>query len=157
MKSQQDTKIGEGIMNEKTFQKRRQYLLDSPIQKRYLLHSVIMMIIPALFVGACLYFLIFYLVSDQIMIPEAVVQTLKPVIIKLNYILALGIPTLLILLFISAILVSHRLAGPIYRLEKDLDRIAEGDYSVRIHFRKKDKLDPLAEKINKVLGLLPKK
>ena len=144
-------------MTEKTFQKRRQYLLQSPIQKRYLLHSVIMMIVPAAFVGACLYFLIFYLVSDQIMIPEAVVQTLKPVIVKLNYMLAFGIPSLLILLFISAIIVSHRLAGPIYRLEKDLDKIAEGDYGIRIHFRKKDRLDPLAEKINKVLGLLSRK
>ncbi|MBI2608179.1 MAG: methyl-accepting chemotaxis protein [Deltaproteobacteria bacterium] len=138
------------------FQRRRQYLLKSPIQRRFLFHSTIMILLPTAFVGSLLFFLIFYLLSDQIMIPEHVVATLGPVITKLKYILILGGIPLVAVLLGWAIIISHRLAGPIYRLEQDLEKIAEGNHSVRVKFRKNDRLDPLAEKINRVLEKLPK-
>ena len=136
--------------------KRKQYFIHSPIQKRYLIHSTCMMIVPALIVSFCLYFLIFYLISDELMIPETVIQTMKPVILKLNVILGFGLPLLFCILFFSAIIISHRLAGPLYRLEKDLEKIAHGEYSLRIKFRKQDHLDELAHKMNAVLDHLPK-
>ncbi|MFH1519178.1 MAG: hypothetical protein ABIE75_01215 [Candidatus Omnitrophota bacterium] len=47
--------------------------------------------------------------------------------------------------------------GAIARIEKILENIAEGNYSLRIHLRKKDIMQPLAVRINKILDLLEKK
>ena len=65
-------------------------------------------------------------------------------------------PHIFPLIFFYAVIISHRLAGPIFRLEKDLDKIIEGDHSIRIRFRSKDCLDSLANKLNQVLNRLPK-
>lgn len=55
------------------------------------------------------------------------------------------------------LILSHRLAGPIYRLEKDLQDIARGNFSMRIKFRKKDELKSIAEGINKILDEIEKR
>ena len=66
------------------------------------------------------------------------------------FILMFGI-FIMILLSWRALIVSHRIAGPIYRLEKDLQNIAKGNFSMRIKFRKKDELKSIAEGINRIL------
>jgi methyl-accepting chemotaxis protein len=69
---------------------------------------------------------------------------------KTPFILVLGI--IAVILFSWRVLIlSHRFAGPIYRLEKDLQDIAKGNFSMRIKFRKKDELKSIAEAINTIL------
>ncbi len=46
--------------------------------------------------------------------------------------------------------------GATFRIERILEKIAEGDYSLRIFLRKKDFLLPMAEKLNLVLDELEK-
>jgi methyl-accepting chemotaxis protein len=46
------------------------------------------------------------------------------------------------------IFVSHRIAGPLYRLEKEIRRIGEGDLSVRVALRRKDQVGELAQALN---------
>ena len=46
------------------------------------------------------------------------------------------------------LIVSNRLAGPIYRLEKDIAKVAQGDLSVRFRLRQKDELQSLAKILN---------
>lgn len=73
-----------------------------------------------------------------------------------TYVLVVVIVALL--LFSWRILVlSHRLAGPMYRLEKDLEDIAKGNFSIRIKFRKKDELKSIADGINRILDEMEKK
>lgn len=43
---------------------------------------------------------------------------------------------------------SHRIAGPMYRLEKSIDALGEGDLTVDIKFRTYDALGPIAGEIN---------
>lgn len=42
----------------------------------------------------------------------------------------------------------HRIAGPIYRLNKSLQEVAKGNYGLRIQFRKKDFFQDIAETFN---------
>ncbi len=51
---------------------------------------------------------------------------------------------------ISAIL-SHRMAGPVYRFEQTCKAIAKGDFSKRIHLRKGDQLMELQDEFNKMM------
>lgn len=57
-----------------------------------------------------------------------------------------------IIVFIVSIMYSHQIAGPAYKLEKSIQRIANGDLTFEIHLRKNDNLKELASAINQMLG-----
>jgi len=65
--------------------------------------------------------------------------------------------SLMLLALISVILVvfglmgSHRLAGPMIKLENFLNLLAAGDFSQRITFRRHDFLDEFADRINQTV------
>lgn len=132
--------------------KRRRFLVKKGMQFRYLGLILISVVLPVLLVGSCLYWLIFSMMAQQLGIPESIAYNLSPVISRVNATLIVGLPVLLLLLLAWGLLLSHRIAGPIYRLERELDRIArEGDFSVRLKLRRKDELGSIAGGINKVL------
>lgn len=132
---------------------RTKYLTGSRIQLRYLGFLLISMIVPMVFVGGCLYYLMFTIMAEQLGIPEYIAYNLFPVINKINMMLLVGVPPILLLLVVWGVVLSHRFAGPMERLEKELDKIAEhGDYKARIKIRKNDDMRPIADSINKVLN-----
>ncbi len=53
-------------------------------------------------------------------------------------------------ILISAIL-SHKMAGPVYRFEQTCKAIAKGDFSQRVHLRKGDQLTELQDEFNKMM------
>lgn len=127
-------------------------MTNSATQRKYITLLIASMLIPLIFVGGCLYYLIFNLVAEQLGIPESIAYNLFPVIKKINLILAIGIPPLILLLILWGISLSHRFAGPIERLKKELDSIAKnGDYSKRLIVRKHDDVRPIADAINELL------
>jgi len=54
------------------------------------------------------------------------------------------------------VILSHRIAGPISRMERFLSDVAAGDLSKRLTLRPKDELIPLAEGINTVVETINK-
>ena len=56
----------------------------------------------------------------------------------------------LVLLLGFGLLASHKLAGPVIKLQRHLGDIAGGDFSKRITFRRSDYLDELAENVNRM-------
>ena len=60
--------------------------------------------------------------------------------------------SLLILLALAALhlFYSHRIAGPVYRIGREAARIADGDLTGNIHFRRKDNLTDMADSLNDV-------
>jgi signal transduction histidine kinase len=85
-------------------------------------------------------------------IPEAIAYNLMPVLKKVNLVIALSVPIILVLLWLVALELSHRVAGPLYRMEKELDEIIAGNKSAPIKLRKKDEFKILADKINKLIA-----
>lgn len=57
---------------------------------------------------------------------------------------------LLFVILISAIL-SHKMAGPVYRFEQTCKAIAKGDFSQRVRLRKGDQLTELQDEFNKMM------
>ncbi len=57
---------------------------------------------------------------------------------------------LLFVVLISAIL-SHKMAGPVYRFEQTCKAIAKGDFSQRVHLRQGDQLVELQDEFNKMM------
>jgi methyl-accepting chemotaxis protein len=60
--------------------------------------------------------------------------------------LALGVVVIVVTL-----LVSHKIAGPMFRFEKDINRIAQGDLESRIHIRKGDQFQEMAMALNRMV------
>ncbi|MCG8619447.1 MAG: HAMP domain-containing protein [Desulfobacterales bacterium] len=52
------------------------------------------------------------------------------------------------------LLVSHKIAGPMYRFELDIKRVTEGDLKSRIHIRKGDQFQELANSLNAMIDSL---
>jgi len=57
-----------------------------------------------------------------------------------------------ILFNFTAIFVAHRIAGPLYRLERHLQEVGEGGEAADVKFRKGDLYQQLAEACNKVMA-----
>jgi len=57
-----------------------------------------------------------------------------------------------IIVFIVSIMYSHQFAGPAYKLEKSIQRIASGDLTFEISLRRNDSLKELAVAINSMLA-----
>ena len=58
---------------------------------------------------------------------------------------------------LAAIVVTHRIAGPLFRVERTLANMARGDLTETIHLREKDGGQELAEKINEFNEILSTK
>lgn len=112
------------------YRKRKRYIINTKLQIGLFLKWII---VPVIGVFAVLYYF-----RDNV------------------YVFILAIVSALLISW-RILILSHRLAGPIYRLERDLEDIAKGNFSIRIKFRKKDELKSIAEGINKILDEMEKR
>ena len=134
------------------------FLVQNRLELHYLRLLALSLILPTLLVGGCLYYLIFYLLAEQIGIPEAVVERLSPVVQQVNIFLMISVPILFVVLISVGIFLSRKLAGPIERLEEELAEIIEGNMmSKRLRVRKNDELKPITDSVNILLDKIEKK
>jgi signal transduction histidine kinase len=137
---------------------RIKFFTGSHIQIKYLSLLFISMIIPIAIIGFSLYYFIFMFLSEQIANPVYTEYIIFPVIKKVNTMLFIGIPPLLILLLIWGMVLSYHFAGPIKRLEKELeDVLKDKKYHHRIMIRKGDDIKPISDAINNLLEKLEEK
>ncbi len=87
-------------------------------------------------------FLIFLLIGYTILL--RVFQKLAE-IVQLPVFLPISLMTILIFIGIVGILYSHTFVGPIVRIRKALDRLAEGDTTVTLRLRETD--DPMLKEL----------
>ncbi|MFH1622360.1 MAG: hypothetical protein ABIA97_04485 [Candidatus Omnitrophota bacterium] len=127
--------------------RRRKYLVNKFFQFRYMG----MTIIPLIALLLTLYYLIYYCVLNQMLIPEAVAVTLLPAMKKVNMAIAVTGPILFLIILRMLLIYSNRIIGPVQRLEKQLDMFIAGDRSIRIAARKNDELRNFVAKVNSVL------
>ncbi|MEE8360044.1 MAG: hypothetical protein V3S04_03880 [Candidatus Omnitrophota bacterium] len=129
------------------------FRIESKLQHKYLRLIEASLFLPTVIVAGCLYYLVFFLVADEIAIPEFVAVILYPALERINIVLIVGIPLLFAFLWGLGIVMSHRMAGPIDRLTNELDDIVKtGNYKKRIMVRKEDELKSFVENIDKLLA-----
>jgi signal transduction histidine kinase len=81
---------------------------------------------------------------------------LMDIVKKVNLVLFLRLLILTPLVILTGLVVSNRVAGPIYHINKYLKRVIAGDYSTCLRLRKKDELQDLAMEINSLVDKLRK-
>jgi len=55
------------------------------------------------------------------------------------------------------LVISHKIAGPMFRFDKDIQRIAQGDLKSRIYIRNGDQLEEVANSLNNMIVSLNQK
>ncbi|MCU0652451.1 MAG: hypothetical protein MUC39_05880 [Candidatus Omnitrophica bacterium] len=130
---------------------RKKKYLGTTFQKKLLFLVFAAAVIPATVIALCLYYMIFNMLSIQMFFPEAIAYNVMPVLNKINMVIAIAIPIVLVVLWLIALELSHRVAGPLYRLEKELGEIVAGTKQGPIMVRRKDEFHSLAAKINKLI------
>ena len=131
--------------------RRRKYLVDKKIQWHFTWLLVIHVAVPTMVLGGFLYAVNkMYLSTLQKLVGAS---TLSDPSIK--GILNFSILAIVLFLIVSTVLLiflgirfTHHVAGPLYRLERSMDKLMKGEKIEPLHFRKTDIVDRLAEKFN---------
>ena len=130
---------------------RKVKFINTPVQNKTLILVFIAAVVPMAIVSVCLYYIIFNMLAWQLGIPEIIAYNLVPVARKVNMIMLVSLPVALFIIWLAALELSHRIAGPVYRLEKELSDRLDGKKKGPIQLREKDELKTLADKINKLI------
>lgn len=129
--------------------KRRTYLIKSRFQLKYTGLILLFMFIVAWLVGYTVYYTGWLLMGERLanVYPQGrLVAIMRTIDLTLFLRLLLVTP----LVALVSILLSHRIAGPVYRIEQFLKSVAQGDLSMKLRLRKGDELRDLADAINEM-------
>lgn len=139
--------------------KRRKYLINKPLQFIYSGITVYLLLIGILVVGMATYYITLNTILTQLEAQGGMVQAYE-IVRNINILLMKRISVLVLIVvifaFVLAVYYLHRIAGPIFRIERTLNEIAQGKRVDFIHLRKKDFFHSLADALNKVIGLIQK-
>ncbi|TRZ48162.1 MAG: methyl-accepting chemotaxis protein [Dehalococcoidia bacterium] len=129
---------------------RKTYLIKKSFQLRYVFIVSLFILITAVISGVMTYLALFPYLAEKL----ANVYPQGRLIVLLRDANAKAVLSSLIIIPFAAwlsIILSHRIAGPWYRLEMILKNLAAGDLSHDISLRKNDELQSLASSLNMVM------
>ncbi len=132
--------------------KRRIFLIKRGLQFRYMGVIFVAMLLVAMIVGWTVYFSIWKDISDPTKKYDELVEVFK----QGNQVLLARMVFIAIIICFLSVFVSHKIAGPVYRLEESVKTIASGDFSRRIKLRQGDELQDLADAFNTMTESLDK-
>jgi len=134
--------------------KRKQYLINKPLQFIYSGITIYLLLIGIIVVGIATYYITLNTILSQLEAQGGMIQAYETVR-NINILLAkrVGVLFLIVLVFtfILAVYYLHRIAGPVFRIEKTLNEMVEGKKVNPVRLREKDFFKSLAEALNKII------
>ncbi len=134
--------------------KRRKYLINKPLQFVYSGITIYLLLIGIIVVGIATYYITLDTILSQLEAQGGLLQAYE-IVRSINSLIAkrVGIllVTVMVFAFVLVVYYLHRIAGPVYRIEKTLNDMAEGKEVKPVVLRKKDFFKSLAESLNKVI------
>lgn len=134
---------------------RKVYLINPNFQLRVTLYFIGLAVLNiAIFYGCIRYFFnIFQSKGIEVGIPKNHVffMFIDDQVAQMNTVFIVSAIITVALLLIAGILISHRIAGPMYRLNNDLRQMAENKELKTLKFRKKDFFQEIPEAFNLVV------
>lgn len=145
-------------MPEKPKIKRRQYFIRKDYQFKFILKFCLIVLAGSIISTAFLFFFAQGTLTSSFEHSRLVIRNtanaIMPAVILTNVItlIVITFATIVIVLFIS-----HKIAGPMFRFEKDLKDIGQGDLTKKVRLRKKDQFTNLADSLNTMTATLHEK
>ena len=128
------------------FQKRRNYFIEKKFQAKYILLTILLLLTYTLFFVAIIFAP--YMLTLYFDYPMTQKEEAARAILLLHGKIWPWVAAVIVLFGIISIFITHKVAGPVYRLKKCLTEITRGNLDIKIKLRKGDDLKDLAEHIN---------
>ena len=135
--------------------KRKNYFIDKNFQTKFILKFCLIVIVSSILIGGILFFLSRNSTTVTIENTKVTVKRTS------DFILPVMIQTILIVSVSSALVValltifiSHKIAGPLYRLKKEIDALGDGNLGVNFYIRTDDQLQNLSGSLNQMVSSL---
>ncbi len=127
-------------------ERRRRFLIQKRLQLRYILVAVICSLLAALLTGGM--YALYWSIANKVILGEnpTMWDTYREANIVAGCILALW----LILVTIVSLITSHRIFGPLQRIQEYIKKVGEGNFEEKIGIRRSDDLKPLADALNEM-------
>ena len=136
-------------------EKRKNYYIARKFQRNFILKFCALVALGAILSGAIVYAMSMATVSMAFehsrLVMKSTADYILPAVLLASavVIVLIGIGTVAVTLFAS-----HKIAGAVYRMEKNLEQITYGDLKVRTHLRHDDQLKPLGVSIDVMAQVL---
>ena len=131
--------------------RRRNYFIDKSFQSKFIIKFCILLLIASILTGICTYYFNQQTATVAFENLRVVVKSTSDFILP-AILWILIIVTMLVSLATIAVTLfaSHKIAGPLYKLNMELEKIKNGDLSSPIRIRSKDQLQVLAQRFEEV-------
>jgi len=129
--------------------RRKKYLIAAEFQLKYIGYILLFLYIGAAIAGYTVYYTTWTTLGEKL---ANVYPTNRLVYIfrSANMVLLFRILLITPLFVFIGLILSHRIAGPIYRIGRYIDSLMEGDYSNDLVLRKRDEFKILALKMTQL-------
>jgi len=137
-------------MGQGTTYKRTQYFVAKKFQLKYVGMILLLVSLTAIMCSYVIYYTMMLTMGDKLanVYPQGrLISIVNAVNFRILFSMFIVIPIVVMI----GIYTSHKIAGPIYRIEKFLASMAEGNMSLPLTLRKNDELVSLAGGINRVM------
>ncbi len=120
----------------------KKYFIEKKLQTKFLLFTILLLLVYTLLFAAILFIPYFSSLSSSSSLKEQTDAARMVLSLHTSIWPALGVVVLS--LGVLSIFISHKIAGPIYRLKRSMNEIAAGNIAMDIKFRKRDELHEVA-------------
>ncbi|MFH0839535.1 MAG: hypothetical protein V1883_00775 [Candidatus Omnitrophota bacterium] len=131
--------------------RRRRYLVNKKMQLQFTILLIMQAVIPTAILGSSIYVMhriyqssLQQLIGVSVNLNTQTQNMLYAYIVSLCLFLIISVTLLMFL----GIRFTHHVAGPLYKLEMNIDKLAKGEKIEPIYFRKGDMVDNIADKFN---------
>lgn len=132
--------------------RRRIILIKRALQMKYVVLVFVSVLLTVTIVSLDVYY-----VLGKLFIQEFGDASLPPLIKNATRLLGIHFSIYFLIVIFISIFVSHKFAGPIFRLERISEAVAEGNLAVKVTLRRGDELFETAETINRMIESLREK
>jgi methyl-accepting chemotaxis protein len=129
--------------------RRKNYYIKKNFQRGFILKFCLLVILGSIISGSVVYVMSKATVTTAFENSRLVIKSTADFIlpaVMLSSALAVGLIGLLTIMV--TLFTSHQIAGPLYRVEKDLEAVAAGDLKKKVNLRRKDELKSFASNLN---------
>ncbi len=140
----------------RSFRRRAKLFIARSFQIRYISLILVFMFAIVLLTGYTVYVTAWFMFGEKLaaVYPQGL---LLDIFRKVNLVLLLRLAIVTPLVIFIGLVLSNRIAGPIYHIKKYLKKISAGNYGNDLKLRKNDELQDIAESINKLVSKLRSK
>ncbi|NQT33535.1 MAG: HAMP domain-containing protein [Candidatus Omnitrophica bacterium] len=134
---------------------RKNYFIRKKFQTKFILKFCALIVLASVIFSGILFLFLF----SKGTVTTAFVNSRLTILTTADYVLpvlvASSVITVMLIGAATALVVmytSHRIAGPLFRIERDVSMIGEGNLNLRINLRSTDEIGKMADAINEMTG-----